>query len=94
MSDNGVFVQALADATGRPIEVSPVLEATTLGAGLLAGLAIGTYASTDELATTFVPRRKAEPRLDDGTRAAQRERWLLARAKAEATIPELSGLSF
>jgi glycerol kinase len=94
MSDNGVFVQALADATGRPIEVSPVLEATTLGAGLLAGLAIGTYSSTDELATTFVPRRKAEPRLDDAARAAQRERWLLARAKAEATIPELSGLSF
>jgi glycerol kinase len=94
MSDNGVFVQALADATGRPIEVSPVLEATTLGAGLLAGLAIGTYASTDELATTFVPRRKAEPRLDDAARSAQRERWLLARAKAEATIPELSGLSF
>ena len=94
MSDNGVFVQALADATGRPIEVSPVLEATTLGAGLLAGLAIGTYASTDELATTFVPRRTAEPHLDDAARAARRERWLLARAKAEATIPELSGLSF
>ena len=94
MSDNGVFVQALADATGRPIEVSPVLAATTLGAGLLAGLAIGNYTSTDELATTFVPRRTAEPRLDETARSAQRERWLLARAKAEATIPELSGLSF
>jgi glycerol kinase len=94
MSDNGVFVQALADATGRPVEISPVLEATTLGAGLLAGLAIGTYSSTDELATTFVPRRTAVPLVDDVARAAQRERWLLARAKAEATIPELSGLSF
>ena len=94
MSDNGVFVQALADTTGRPIEISPVLEATTLGAGLLAGLAIGTYSSTDELATTFVPRCTAEPHLDDAARATQRERWLLARAKAEATIPELSGLSF
>jgi glycerol kinase len=94
MSDNGVFVQALADATGRPIEISPVLEATTLGAGLLAGLAIGTYSSTDELATTFVPRRTAEPHLDDAGRDAWRARWLQARAKAEATIPELSGLSF
>jgi glycerol kinase len=94
MSDNEVFVQALADAAGRPIEVSPVLEATTLGAGLLAGLAIGNYSSTDELAATFVPRRIAEPTLDDATRAARRERWLAARAKAEATIPELSGLSF
>ena len=94
MSDNGVFVQALADATGRPIEVSPVLEATTLGAGLLAGLATGTYGSTDELAATFSPRRTAEPQLDDAARSTQRERWLLARGKAEATIPELSGLSF
>ena len=94
MSDNDVFVQALADATGRPIEISPILEATTLGAGLLAGLAIGNYASTDELATTFSPRRTVEPALGDTDRARSRERWLAARAKSEATIPELSGLSF
>jgi glycerol kinase len=94
MSDNGVFLQALADATGRPIQVSPVREATTLGAGLLAGLAIGNYSSTDELAETFVPRHTAEPHLDDAARADRRARWMLARAKAEATIPELSGLSF
>jgi glycerol kinase len=94
MSENDVFVQALADATGRPIEISPILEATTLGAGLLAGLAIGTYGSTDELATTFSPRRAVEPALGDTDRARSRERWLAARAKSEATIPELSGLSF
>ncbi|HVA05273.1 MAG TPA: hypothetical protein VNG12_00885, partial [Acidimicrobiales bacterium] len=78
----------------RPVEVSPVLEATTLGAGLLAGLAIGTYASADELADTFTPRRTVEPRNDDAARAQVRSRWLSARAKAEATIPELSGISF
>ena len=94
MSDNAVFVEALADAIGRPVEVSPVLEATTLGAGLLAGLAIGTYSSTEELADTFSPRRTVEPRVSDADRAAARERWLAARAKAEATIPELSGISF
>jgi glycerol kinase len=94
MSENAVFVGALADAIGRPVEVSPVLEATTLGAGLLAGLAIRTYASTEELAGTFSPRRTVEPRLSDGDRAAARNRWLAARSKAEATIPELSGISF
>jgi glycerol kinase len=94
MSDNDVFVNALADAIGRPVEVSPVLEATTLGAGLLAGLAIGTYSSTDDIASTFSPRRTVEPRSDDATRARTRERWLAARSKAEATIPELSGISF
>jgi glycerol kinase len=94
MSDNAVFTEALAGAIGRPVEISPVLEATTLGAGLLAGLAVGVYASTDELAETFVPRRTVEPATSDHDRATRRERWLAARAKAEATIPELSGISF
>jgi glycerol kinase len=94
MSDNEVFVTALADAIGRPVEISPVLEATTLGAGLLAGLAVGTYGSADELADTFRPRRIVEPHGDDQARASTRARWLAARAKAEATIPELSGISF
>ncbi len=94
MSDNAVFTEALAGAIGRPVEIAPVLEATTLGAGLLAGLAVGVYTSTDELADTFVPRRTVEPATTDAERAAGRERWLAARAKAEATIPELSGISF
>ncbi len=94
MSDNAVFTAALADSIGRPVEISPVLEATTLGAGLLAGLAAGIYTSTDDLAGTFSPRRVVEPSNTESARTAGRERWLAARAKAEATIPELSGISF
>jgi glycerol kinase len=94
MTDNDVFVHALADAIGRPVEISPVLEATTLGAGLLAGLAVGTYATTTELAGTFAPRKTVEPERADAERLASRDRWLAARAKAEGTIPELSGISF
>jgi glycerol kinase len=94
MSANGVFVQALADATGRPVEPSRELEATTLGAGLLAGLAIGTWGSTDELADTYRPVRVAEPRLAEPDRAAWRARWLDARDRAARTIPELSGIEF
>ena len=94
MSDNAVFVQALADSIGRPVEISPVQEATTLGAGLLAGLAVGTYATTSELAETFSPRRTVEPQQSDSDRVAARNRWLAARQKAECTIPELSGISF
>ena len=94
MSANDVFVHALADAIGRPVEVSPVLEATTLGAGLLAGLAVGTYASTEELAGTFSPRTTVEPQVGDVDRMASRDRWLAARLKSEGTIPELSGISF
>jgi glycerol kinase len=94
MTDNDVFVHALADAIGRPVEISPAQEATTLGAGLLAGLAVGTYATTAELARTFSPRRTVAPQSDDAVRVASRDRWLAARRKAEGTIPELSGLSF
>jgi glycerol kinase len=94
MSDNDVFVQALADAIGRPVEISPVQEATTLGAGLLAGLAVGTYATTYELAETFSPRRTVEPQRSEADRVTARDRWLAARHKAEGTIPELSGISF
>jgi glycerol kinase len=94
MTDNDVFVQALADAIGRTVEISPVQEATTLGAGLLAGLAVGTYATTTELADTFSPRRTVEPQSKDADRVALRDRWLAARSKAEGTIPELSGISF
>ena len=80
MTDNDVFVQALADAIGRPVEISPVQEATTLGAGLLAGLAVGTYGTTDELAGTFSPRRTVEPQEPRPTGSA-RERWLAARSQ-------------
>ena len=90
-----MFVGALADAIGRPVEVSPVLEATTLGAGLLAG-AGRRHLRVDRRTGRHVhappDRRAAEAAMP--TVQSARERWLAARAKAEATIPELSGISF
>jgi len=94
MSANPVFLQELADAIGRPVEVSPELEATTLGAGILAGLACGTWASPEAVATDWRPLRTLLPTLDPTGIAARRERWLDARSRAERTIPELSGISF
>src|SRR6185503_9528954 len=60
MSRNPTFVQALADATQRPVEVSPVVEATARGAALLAGLADGTWASWDDVAALWRPERTVE----------------------------------
>ncbi len=94
MADNGVFLQALADACGRPVEVAPVTEATTLGAAFLAGMAMGTWSDEDEVAEAWRPREVVEPALDDVSRRARRERWLEARARAEGTIPELSAIQF
>lgn len=94
MTANGLFVGMVADALNRPIEVSPVLEATTLGAGYLAGMAQGLWADEDEVAAAFKPRATVNPGLDDGARAAARERFLEAKRRSEKTIPELSGVEF
>ena len=94
MSANDVFVSALAEATGRVIEVSSEREATTLGAGFLAGMAVGTWRDTDDVAAAVVPSRSVEPTTADAQRLARRERWLAARERAAGTIPELSGIDF
>jgi len=89
MSANAVFVQALADAAQRPVEVSPVREATALGAAFAAGRAIGVWDDDEELAATWRPAERVEPR-----GAGDRARWHDAVARAEHWIPELSALEF
>ena len=89
MTDNPTFVQALANASQRPVEVSPVKEATTLGAAFLAGLAVGTWGSWDDIAATWRPRAVVEP---NGT--LDRAQWAKACDRAAAWIPELSSLNF
>jgi glycerol kinase len=89
MSANAIFVQALANACHRTVEVSPVLEATTLGAAYLAGIAVGIWAGEDEIAELWSPRAVVEP-----TELLDRERWRAAVERAQAWIPELSTLEF
>jgi glycerol kinase len=83
MSANGVVVQALADFTGRPVAVSPVTEATTLGAAYLAGLAEGVWSNPEEVAgqwrldaefTPAMSRREADRRQGEWRRAVERTR--------------------
>lgn len=93
MTDNGLFVQLLADITGRRIEVSPVRDATTIGAALLAGLAIGTWPSMEACAATWRPRHVAEP-APGFDRDGARERWHRAVERAREWHPELSALDF
>ena len=94
MSANPTFVAALADAMGRPVEISPVTEATTLGAAYLAGIALGVWADEDDVAAAWKPSAVVEPRGTDRRRAATRSRWLAARERARATVPELTALEF
>jgi len=90
MSANATFIQALADASARAVEVSPEREATTLGAAYLAGLAVGTWRDEDEIAARWKPARVIEP----SGRNPRRDRWAMAVGRAKATVPELSALDF
>ncbi len=87
MTENPTFVQALANATQRPVEISPVREATARGAALMAGLALGHHHHVDDLASTWLPRERVEP-----ARALDRDRWHDALLRARGWIPELSGI--
>ncbi len=90
MSANRVFVQALADACERPVEVSREREATALGAGYLAGLTVGIWAGEDDVARSWSPQEVVEP----GTSRADRDRWRAAVDRARAWYPELTAVQF
>jgi glycerol kinase len=89
MSDNPTFVQALADATQRSVEVSPEREATTLGAAFMAGLATGAWKDVDAIAATWKPREVVDPGA-----AFDRDRWRDACGRARGWFGDLSAISF
>ncbi len=89
MSANPIFVAALAAATQRRVEISPVREATTLGAAFSAGMATGIWADDAEIAATWRPERIIEP-----GPPTDRDRWRNAVKRSEGWIPALSGLEF
>ncbi len=89
MSVNPTFVQALANATGRTVEVSPHVEATTVGAAYYAELAVDEQASPDELAARWSPQHVVEPRAP-----VDREAWRRAVQRSQSWIPDLSALDF
>ena len=89
MSANRTFVQAVANATGRPVDVAPVTEATTLGAAFLAGIAVGTWSGFDDAAAAYTPSASVEP-----TGTTDRARWKEAVARARQWYPDLSALDF
>jgi glycerol kinase len=89
MTANPVFLQELADACRRPVEISAELEATSLGAAFLAGLSIGTWSSLDDVVAVAQPRLVVEPAGPD-----RRARWKDALSHSRRWIPDLSALDF
>jgi glycerol kinase len=87
MSRNGVVLQALADATGRPVERSAHREATAIGAAFLAGVATETW---PDLASATATR--PDPTTVEPAGTLDRERFAEASRRSAAWFPELTRL--
>ena len=61
---NGLLMQFQSDLLGIPIERSAVRETTAVGAAYLAGLAVGFWKDTDELAGHWSSDARFTPRMD------------------------------
>jgi glycerol kinase len=83
---NSLLMQFQADILGIPIELTSIPDTTALGAGFLAGLAVGVWQNTKEIAKrrytsrTFEPKMPVEQREKlylDWKRAVERSRnWI------------------
>ncbi|MGZ5849740.1 MAG: FGGY-family carbohydrate kinase, partial [Methyloceanibacter sp.] len=81
MTENGWFMQRLADTLGQRVEVARSPETTALGAAYHAGQAIGLYGSQAELARAWAPARAFEPRVGADEREERYGVWLDAVAR-------------
>ncbi|MGI8532894.1 MAG: FGGY family carbohydrate kinase, partial [Geodermatophilaceae bacterium] len=78
---NDLLCQLQADQLGVPVRRPVVTETTALGAAFLAGLAVGVWSSTDQLAATWREDRRFTP--VEGARGDGRHaRWRQAVARS------------
>ena len=87
MTENGWFMQRLADTLGERVEVAASKETTALGAAYLAGQAVGFYGSQAELMRASVPSHAFEPRMDAAEREERYGVWLQAVARVRSKEP-------
>jgi glycerol kinase len=79
---NGLLMQFQADLLGVPVVRPKVTETTALGAAYLAGLAVGFWGSTDEVAANWQVDRRFEPAMPRDAAAARLRQWERAVARS------------
>ena len=72
---NNYLLQTLADITDLPVLRPRCLETTALGAAYLAGLAVGYWATTDEIARNWAVDSAFSPAIPPEERAARLRGW-------------------
>jgi glycerol kinase len=80
---NDLLMQFQADLVGVPVVRPAVTETTALGAAYLAGLAVGFWSGTDEIASLWQVERRFEPKLAGGRRDALMAEWKRAVERAK-----------
>jgi len=83
---NNLLMQFQADLLGAPVVRPRILETTALGAGYLAGLAVGYWSDAADVARNWRVDRRFEPAMPRERAAELRAHWdkALARSKAWA----------
>ncbi|HQR48330.1 MAG TPA: glycerol kinase GlpK [Steroidobacteraceae bacterium] len=72
---NDLLMQFQADLLGVPVVRPRVTETTALGAASLAGLSVGFWQSTDEVAANWRADRRFEPAMSRESAAARMRQW-------------------
>ena len=75
-------MQFQADLLGVPVRRPAVAETTALGAAYLAGLAVGYWEDTDDVASNWALDREFMPALSESERDALHRRWRKAVSRA------------
>ncbi len=83
---NGFLMQFQADVLGVPVERPVVSETTAMGAAFLAGLAVGVWRDTAEIAALWQRDKRFEPAMESGTRERVSREWRRAVQRARAWI--------
>jgi len=77
-SRNDLLMQTQADLLGVPVVRPKVIETTAVGAAFLAGLAVGVWASREEIRAVWRQDRRFTPRMKPTDREAMLARWRAA----------------
>lgn len=79
---NDLLMQTQADLLRLPVVRPRMLETTALGAGLLAGLAVGVWSSPEAIRRVWKKGRVFEPRMEPGLRERKIAAWRSAVERA------------
>lgn len=82
-ASNDLLLQFQADLLGVPVLRPAVTETTALGAAYLAGLSVGYWQSTTELAKQWRIERRFEPQMPSDQVALRRARWAEALSRSK-----------